>query len=112
MREFSELGLGEKLLANGIENRESCFFNRFGQLIYKENRGKYAGYDFPEVGLHRGRLHRILYEAARERLGRERVITDRNFVGLEQDWESVTLHFQETSSEKPLPPRRAKAVIA
>ena len=28
----------------GIENRESCFFNRFGQLIYKEPRGKFAGY--------------------------------------------------------------------
>jgi len=43
MREFSALGIGDKLLAAGIENRESCFFNRFGQLIYKEPRGKFAG---------------------------------------------------------------------
>ena len=60
MRELTALGLGEELLAAGIENRESCFFNRFGQLIYKELRGKYAGYDVPEVGIHRGRLHVIL----------------------------------------------------
>jgi 2-polyprenyl-6-methoxyphenol hydroxylase-like FAD-dependent oxidoreductase len=112
MREFSALGLGDKLLSSGIENRESCFFNRFGQLIYKEKRGKFAGYEFPEVGLHRGRLHRILYEAACERLGRERVLTDRNFVGLEQDASGVTLHFEETSSRRALPPRRAAAVIA
>ena len=34
MREFTALALGEELLKAGIENAESCFFNRFGQLIY------------------------------------------------------------------------------
>ena len=72
MREFTALGVGDELLAAGIENRESCFFNRFGQLIYKEPRGKFAGYQYPEVGIHRGRLHLILYEAARQRLGARR----------------------------------------
>ena len=47
MREFSALGLDKILLAAGIENRESRFFNRFGQLIYKEERGKFAGYQYP-----------------------------------------------------------------
>ena len=63
MREFTALGLADELLKAGIENRESCFFNRFGQLIYREPRGKFAGYQYPEVGIHRGRLHMILYEA-------------------------------------------------
>ena len=45
MREFSALGLADELLAAGIENVESCFFNRFGQLIYNEKRGKLAGYE-------------------------------------------------------------------
>ena len=39
MRELTALGLGDALLRAGIENAESCFFNRFGQLIYKEPRG-------------------------------------------------------------------------
>ena len=39
MREFTALGIGDALLAAGIENAESCFFNRFGQLIYREPRG-------------------------------------------------------------------------
>src|SRR5215472_13236395 len=63
MREFSSLGLGSDLLNAGIENRECQFFNRFGQLIYSEARGKFAGYPFPEVGIHRGRLQVTLYEA-------------------------------------------------
>jgi 2-polyprenyl-6-methoxyphenol hydroxylase-like FAD-dependent oxidoreductase len=112
MREFTALGLGDKLLAKGIENKESCFFNRFGQLIYKEKRGKLAGYAFPEVGMHRGRLHKILYDAACERLGPEHVLTDRDCTGLDQDGEAVNLHFRETSTGRPLPPLSAKAAIA
>src|SRR5829696_2652306 len=68
MREFTRLGLAEELLSAGIENVESCFFNRFGQLIYKEPRGKFGGYQYPEVSIHRGRLHMILFKAAVERL--------------------------------------------
>ena len=77
MREFTSLGLADALLKAGIENRECAFFNRFGQLIYREDRGKFAGYPFPEVGIHRGRLHVILYETVLRRLGREAVLTDR-----------------------------------
>jgi 5-methylphenazine-1-carboxylate 1-monooxygenase len=72
MREFTALGVGGELLKAGIENVESCFFNRFGQLIYKEPRGKFAGYQYPEVGIHRGKLHRILFEAARPHRRRPR----------------------------------------
>src|ERR1043166_484160 len=46
MREFFALGLEKEVIAAGIENVESCFFNRFGQLIYKEPRGKLAGYRY------------------------------------------------------------------
>ena len=37
MREFSALGIGDALTAAGIENRESCFYNRFGQFIHREH---------------------------------------------------------------------------
>jgi 5-methylphenazine-1-carboxylate 1-monooxygenase len=93
MRELSALGLGERLLNAGIENTESRFFNRFGQLIYKEPRGKFAGYDVPEVGIHRGRLHVILYEAVRERLGPDGVKTGYECTGVTQDATNATAHF-------------------
>ncbi len=94
MREFTALGLGDALLAQGIENKESCFFNRFGQLIYSEPRGKFAGYRMPEVGIHRGRLHMTLLAAARERLRADAVMTDHHCVGLDQSGDKVTLHFR------------------
>jgi 2-polyprenyl-6-methoxyphenol hydroxylase-like FAD-dependent oxidoreductase len=112
MRELTALGLGDELLKAGIENVESCFFNRFGQLIYKEERGKFAGYPYPEVGIHRGRLQMILYTAARERLGGDRIRTDHECVGLEQDGDGATLLFKEMSSGRPIEPVRADVVIA
>ena len=34
MRELAALGLRDELVAAGIENRQSIYFNRFGQMIY------------------------------------------------------------------------------
>ena len=59
VRELSSLGLQAELEAAGIENLESVFFNRYGQYIYREPRGRHAGYALPELGIHRGKLHRI-----------------------------------------------------
>jgi len=111
MRELTALGLQDALRGVGIENRESCFFNRFGQLIYREPRGKYAGYPYPEFGIHRGRLHLVLYDAVRAALGDAKITTNRRCVGLEQDHRGVSIHFQETTSGKALDPVRADIAI-
>jgi 5-methylphenazine-1-carboxylate 1-monooxygenase len=111
MRELALLGLQERLEPLGIENAESCFFNRFGQLIYREPRGRLAGYAVPELGMHRGRLHRVLYEAALERLGPDRIATDRRCVGLDQDDDGVTVQFCQTSTGAACPPVRADIAI-
>jgi 5-methylphenazine-1-carboxylate 1-monooxygenase len=112
MRELTALGLGDELLRSGIENAESCFFNRFGQLIYKEPRGKRAGYRYPEVGIHRGRLHLALYRAVQERVGADCVVTNHLCTGVEQNESSARLSFNETSSGRALPPVAANIVIA
>ena len=39
VRELTELGLGDELANNGIATRRLSFFNKFGQLIYSEERG-------------------------------------------------------------------------
>jgi 5-methylphenazine-1-carboxylate 1-monooxygenase len=112
MREFTTLGLGDALLKTGIETRECACFNRFGQLIYREDRGKFAGYPFPEVGIHRGRLHVVLYETVLKRLGRDAVLTDRECTGIEQDDDGVDIHFKQTTTGKPSGTVRADVVIA
>jgi 5-methylphenazine-1-carboxylate 1-monooxygenase len=112
MRELTALGLGESLASQGIENRESCFFNRFGQLIYSEPRGRIAGYPVPEVGIHRGRVHLTLWRAAVERLGAERLVSDHHCVGLEQSGGRVTLRFRSTRTGAAREPIIADVVVA
>jgi 2-polyprenyl-6-methoxyphenol hydroxylase-like FAD-dependent oxidoreductase len=112
MRELEALGLDQDLLKAGIENRESRFFNRFGQLIYTEPRGRFAGYPEPEVGIHRGRLQMVLYRKALERLGADRILTDRRCVGVDQDDASVSVRLRTTSTDEPLPPARGAVAIA
>lgn len=95
MRELAALGLQPQLEAVGIENLESVFFNRWGQFIYREPRGRHAGYGVPELGLHRGKLHGVLFQAALQRLGPARIHLDHRLAGLQQDAGRVTLAFQD-----------------
>jgi len=91
MRELTALGLEERLRAVAIENEESVFFNRFGQLIYREARGRFAGYEHPELGIHRGKLHRALFEAAMERLPAGTIVTGHRCDAVEQDASGVSI---------------------
>lgn len=112
MRELSALGLEERLKEVAIENTYNAFFNRFGQLIYKEPRGKLAGYPYPELGIHRGNLHMVLLEAVNARYGAGFVHTNHFCTGVEQDDNGVTVHFKETSSGRPLESVRGDIAIA
>lgn len=111
MREIAELGLLDAIRASGIETSNSEFYNRFGQKIYGEPRGVAAGYALPEVAINRGRLHAILYIEALSRLGPDRIVADRTFVGLDQAADGVTLSFKKTSTGTALPAVRADIAI-
>ncbi len=113
MREIEALGLEGIVTSVGIENRESVFFNRFGQKLFAEPRGKFAGYAHAEIGIHRGNLHAILLAAVRDRLPQSAVCTGHQLVSLEQDSRQVTLHFKSTTEDNTLlPPVTADIVIA
>jgi 5-methylphenazine-1-carboxylate 1-monooxygenase len=111
MRELAALGLQPQLEAQGIENLESVFFNRWGQFIYREPRGRHAGYAFPELGMHRGKLHTTMARAAAERLGAQAIHLDHRCVGVAQDAQQVTLSFVDAKAQA-LAPVQADIVIA
>ena len=92
-RELSALGALERLEPLGIENLESVFFNRFGQFVYRELRGRHAGHPFPEIGIHRARLHGVLHQLVIERLGPQAIRTGMRCRGYSQSSDRVTLEF-------------------
>ena len=100
MRELTELGLLDALRAVAVETREVCFYNRFGQFIHKEPRGKFAGYDWPQLSIHRGDLHEVLLAAVRQRLGGDAFVLGKKAVGFTQDADTITLQFEDGTSAR------------
>ncbi|HEX7890241.1 MAG TPA: flavin-dependent oxidoreductase [Ramlibacter sp.] len=111
VRELAALGVQPQLEALGIENLESVFFNRWGQYIYREPRGRHAGYSVPELGMHRGKLHGVLYQAALQRIGAERIHLAHRCTGVDQDGGKATLFFNDANGQ-PRAPVQADIVIA
>lgn len=105
MRELCELGLQDELAACAIETRELAFYSRHGQFIYKEPRGRYAGYDWPQLSIHRADLHKVLLDATIERLGADAVRLDHRCLKAEQDDAGVMLHFDKAE------PQRGKVAV-
>jgi len=95
---LAALGLEPALARVAIETAESVFYNRFGQLIYREPLGRRAGYDWPQFSIHRADLHAILVKEVRERLGGDRLEVGRHCVGFTQSDESVELRFKDGPS--------------
>ncbi|MGH8705388.1 MAG: flavin-dependent oxidoreductase [Burkholderiales bacterium] len=99
-RELTELGLQERLARLAVATKELCFYNRFGQRIFSEPRGRDAGYEWPQFSIHRGDLHAVLLDALRERLGDDAVALGRKCVALEQDEGGVTARFEDGSAAR------------
>jgi len=92
---LAELGLEPALARVAVETAEAAFFNRFGQLIYREPLGRGAGYRTPQFSIHRGDLQAILLEAVKVRLGADRLHLGWHCLGFEQNESRVTLKFRE-----------------
>ena len=109
-RELTELGLQQDLADIAVETRELAFYNKYGQHIFTEPRGRFAGYDWPQFSIHRGDLQMLLLHTVQERLGADAVVTGHRFVRGEQDGDGVTAHFVEPEGDQPLPPVEGSVV--
>jgi 2-polyprenyl-6-methoxyphenol hydroxylase-like FAD-dependent oxidoreductase len=110
VRELTKLGLLPALRSHSVEPCEMNYYNRFGQLVFSEPRGRSAGYEWPQLSLHRGDLHQVLVDAVQERLGPESITLNHQCIGVEQDDGGATVHFVD-STGRPLPSVRGSAVI-
>ena len=111
-RVLCQLGLKDDLDRVAVTTQESVFYNRFGQLIYREPSGRYAGYDYPQYSIHRGDLQAVLLDAVRQRLGPDAVVLDHRCIGLTQDDLGVQVHFRSTNSDTGLPAVTADVAVA
>jgi 2-polyprenyl-6-methoxyphenol hydroxylase-like FAD-dependent oxidoreductase len=108
---LGELGLEADLTRVAVLTREAAFFNRFGQLIYREPVGRHAGYDWPQYSIHRGDLQAVLLAAFRDRAGADRLQLGWKCVRAEDAADGATAHFVHGATGDALAPARGRAVI-
>lgn len=106
-----ELGLLDALRATGIETGSLLYVNKFGQRIWQEPRGLAAGYPIPQISIHRGELHMILYQAVLARLGADAVRCGASLVGYRQDSDGVVARFEDRRSRTSLDDERGDLLI-
>ena len=85
VRELTELGLGDALENIGVATAELAYFSKRGQRIWSEPRGREAGYGWPQISLHRGKLQMMLRDAVVERLGPGAIATGHHL----DDWQET-----------------------
>jgi 2-polyprenyl-6-methoxyphenol hydroxylase-like FAD-dependent oxidoreductase len=112
IRELSSLGLEPKLAEQGVLTHEYCFYTRNGQLVYREPRGQFAGYDWPQISIHRGDLHGVLLEAVRERLGADAIRLGHKCIAVDQDADAAIVRFVDAENNSERPAVRGTVAVA
>ncbi len=97
VRVLRDLGLDAAMAETAIETGEWAFFNRHGQSVWREARGRAAGYAVPQYSIHRGELQMILYRAFCDRIGAEHLHLGARVEAVEQNAQQVQLHFANNS---------------
>jgi len=99
IRELMELGLQSWFDDIGIRTREVAYFSKHGRPIWSEPRGIEAGYNWPQLSVHRGKLQLMLMDVVRSRLGADAVATGWKATGYSQDRNDVTLTLANRKGE-------------
>ena len=102
VRELSELGLQRALADTAIPTAELAYYTKRGQRIWSEARGLEAGYTWPQFSIHRGELQLILLDAARQRLGADRVSTGHHLASWEDAGDGVRARFIDRRTQAAL----------
>ncbi len=98
VRELDELGLLDELDELGVRTAELAYYSKRGQLIWSEPRGAAAGYRWPQISLHRGKLQMMLLAAVKARLGNDSVVTGRHLDDWRESGNTVTAGFTDKRS--------------
>jgi len=108
---LASLGVLAELERVAVVTREAAFFNRFGQHVYSEPAGRFAGHDAPQLSIHRADLQAVLLDAVRERIGADRVVTGHACVGVDGVGEDhVRLRFNDAAGA-PIGARPAAVAV-
>ncbi len=91
---LDRLALADRLEQQGIATGELVYYNKHGQRIWGEPRGRFAGYPVPQISIHRGTLQLTLLSEVKARLGADKVLTGHRFESIDDHASAPTAHFR------------------
>jgi 2-polyprenyl-6-methoxyphenol hydroxylase-like FAD-dependent oxidoreductase len=95
VRVLTELGLADALADVAVETRAIEYRTRDGRLIHSDPRGRHAGMPFPQLSIHRGNLHAVLYRTLLERHGEGAIRCGLRLAGFERRGDTVHAVFDD-----------------
>jgi 2-polyprenyl-6-methoxyphenol hydroxylase-like FAD-dependent oxidoreductase len=98
MRELTELGLLPELRRAGVEIDELVYATKHGRQIWREARGLAAGYEWPQIAIHRGDFQMLLLRAVQSRLGENAVRFGHVLRDVEIRTDGVIAHFVDPAT--------------
>jgi 5-methylphenazine-1-carboxylate 1-monooxygenase len=96
VEQLAIIGLLPDLEQIAVKTQTLHYVTRLGADVWSEPRGIAAGHSLPQLSIHRGHFHALLYRTVRERLGDHSIKTARRFTGYVQDEAGVTVHFVDS----------------
>lgn len=105
------LGLESALAGRAVLTREAAFFNRFGQFIFSEPLGRAAGNQWPQFSIHRADLHRVLLDAAIDRLGPGRMHLGWRCTHVTQSEAAAGAAFEDARTGAALEPQSGGVIV-
>jgi 5-methylphenazine-1-carboxylate 1-monooxygenase len=99
VRTLTLLGLEKQVSKLGVATSELAYYNKFGQKIWQEPRGKFAGYNWSQYSVHRGLFQLLLYDAVKERIGMENVHTGYKLLSFNADENKAVFLQKDTNAE-------------
>ena len=112
IRELFELGLEDALEKVGLRTKQVGYFSAQGGEIWREPRGEFAGYNWPQYSIHRGEMQMLLYRALVERAGKDVIRMGAAVTGSEETGEGVEIYLAERSTGKALGTETGRVFIA
>ncbi|MEO8886755.1 MAG: flavin-dependent oxidoreductase [Mucilaginibacter sp.] len=100
VRVLTNLGLQEAMAEVAVATRELIYFNKFGQKIWGEPRGMFAGYHWPQFSVHRGTFHMLLLQKVKDVIGAESVFTGHHLLSCENKGAGVSAVFNDKKHDR------------
>jgi len=110
-RELAEIGILDELIKVSVETSSYNFYTPSGKLILSDKRGKNAGYDWPQLSIHRGQLQMILLNKVIQIIGADKIHYSHHLTKYKQDTDSITIYCGNNVNDN-IKSYRGEAMIA